>query len=354
MNSKILRKAGAAATVIASLTVLFPMVAFADNPVPALNSISPMSAVAGSGSITLYVDGSNFASNAVVYFNGVAMTTTFNSSNQVAATIPASSLASPGTYNVNVLNPTPGGGFSNNALFTVVSPGNLVPVITGISPNTAVVGGSSFNLAIYGGNFMNNSIVQVDGSSRSTTVVSTNQLSATIPASDIALVGTHNITVYNPAPGGGVSNAVTLTVHYSGLPVITQISPLGRIAGSSGFALTVFGQNFNPNTVVNFNGLARTTVYTSSGMLTASIMASDIASAGSYAVTVTNPGVGTSNAVTFSATTVPGLPNTGFGPSGSAMDNSLMYVLPALIIACLVLTGLAMRKNRKGHANASN
>src|SRR6185295_629608 len=47
---------------------------------------------------------------------------------------------------------------------------------------------------------------------RTTTFVSSTQLTAAIPASDIATVGTANVTVVNPAPGGGTSNALTFTI----------------------------------------------------------------------------------------------------------------------------------------------
>src|SRR6185295_10089018 len=47
---------------------------------------------------------------------------------------------------------------------------------------------------------------------RTTTFVSSTQLTAAIPASDIANVGTASVTVVNPAPGGGTSNALTFTI----------------------------------------------------------------------------------------------------------------------------------------------
>jgi hypothetical protein len=38
-------------------------------------------------------------------------------------------------------------------------------------------------------------------------------LRAAIPASDIATAGTAQVTVFTPAPGGGTSNALTLTIN---------------------------------------------------------------------------------------------------------------------------------------------
>ena len=84
-------------------------------------------------------------------------------------------------------------------------------------------------------------------------------------------------------------------------PILNSISPTSTIAGSSTFTLTVNGTNFVPASVVNFNGVAKTTTYVSATQLTASIPDTDITTAGTYPVTVTNPapGGGTSGSQTF-------------------------------------------------------
>jgi hypothetical protein len=66
----------------------------------------------------------------------------------------------------------------------------------------------------------------------------------------------------------------------------------------------VTGTNFVAGTQVNWNGSARTTTFTSSTTLKASILASDITAAGTAQVTVANPtpGGGTSGALTFTIT----------------------------------------------------
>jgi len=85
------------------------------------------------------------------------------------------------------------------------------------------------------------------------------------------------------------------------IPNILSINPTNKIAGSSGFPLTVNGTNFNSSSVVRFNGSNRVTTYVNSTQLTASILSSDLLTAGSYPVTVFNPapGGGTSNASIF-------------------------------------------------------
>jgi hypothetical protein len=55
--------------------------------------------------------------------------------------------------------------------------------------------------------------VRWNGSNRTTTFVSSTQLTATIPASDIAVAGTAQVTVFTPTPGGGTSSAQTFTIN---------------------------------------------------------------------------------------------------------------------------------------------
>jgi len=54
--------------------------------------------------------------------------------------------------------------------------------------------------------------VQWNGSARTTTYVSPTQLTAAIGAADIASPGTASVTVVNPVPGGGTSNALSFGI----------------------------------------------------------------------------------------------------------------------------------------------
>jgi hypothetical protein len=55
----------------------------------------------------------------------------------------------------------------------------------------------------------------------SSTFVSATQLTVTIPASLLVDEGTAAVTVFNPAPGGGVSNAVNFTIDDASLSAVT-------------------------------------------------------------------------------------------------------------------------------------
>ena len=184
------------------------------------------------------------------------------------------------------------------AVNIITAVNNPIPAITTISPTSAAAGGAAFTLTVNGSNFVTGSVVRWNGSDRPTAFISASQVSAQIPASDIAVAGTAAITVFNPAPGGGASNSLTFTI--TG-PTITTISPNSADTGGAAFTLTVNGSNFLTGSVVNFAGVARATTFVSPSQLTAAIPAAAITTARIAAVTVTNPtpSGGASNPVNF-------------------------------------------------------
>jgi hypothetical protein len=98
-----------------------------------------------------------------------------------------------------------------------VTVNNPAPTLSMISPNTAVEGSASLVLTVTGTNFVHTSVVQWNGTALATTYVSSVQLTATVPASDLAEEGTNNVTVFNPAPGGGTSGTLPFNVTDAGL-----------------------------------------------------------------------------------------------------------------------------------------
>ncbi len=72
-------------------------------------------------------------------------------------------------------------------------------------------------------------------------------------------------------------------------PAIVSLSPAAVAAGSSSFALTVMGANFNSASVVNLNGTALPTTFVSDTQLSAQIGSSSVSSLGWLSVTVANP-----------------------------------------------------------------
>lgn len=89
---------------------------------------------------------------------------------------------------------------------------NPVPIIDSIGPTGWPQGDSGITLTVFGSNFVQASAVRVDAADRATIYRSSSVLEAELPAADFAESGVLQITVRNPPPGGGTSNAAPLTV----------------------------------------------------------------------------------------------------------------------------------------------
>jgi hypothetical protein len=118
-------------------------------------------------------------------------------------------------------------------------------------------------------------------------------------------------------------------------PSITSLDPPSRPFDTGAFTLTITGAGFLDNSVVRWNGSDRPTHLVSSTQVTADIPASDIATAGTAAVTVVNTGPLTSNAVSLGITaSACALTYTG--------DSADAYGAPVNISARLTSGGLGV------------
>jgi 6-phosphogluconolactonase (cycloisomerase 2 family) len=77
------------------------------------------------------------------------------------------------------------------------------------------------------------------------TFVNGNQLTAQVTAGDIAAPGIAQITVSNPAPGGGVSNVFRFGVNPASPP--PNFLYVGNVGGSVSFPSTISGYSIDPN-----------------------------------------------------------------------------------------------------------
>ena len=180
---------------------------------------TPVANYNGSDSFSYYVSNGTLFSSAVAVsltvtpINDPPVATSQSVSTLANTTLPVTLTATdldndPLTYNI-VLSPTSGSlsgtganrtyapnvGFSGTDTFTFVATDGLaspnvatvtitvnapVPALTNMNPTTGTVGGANFTLTVTGTNFVNNSVVRWNGSSRSTTYVSSTQLQASI------------------------------------------------------------------------------------------------------------------------------------------------------------------------------
>ncbi|MFQ5407917.1 MAG: hypothetical protein ACE5FI_05770, partial [Anaerolineales bacterium] len=185
-------------------------------PAPTLSSINPTSVVKGTSVANITLTGSGFASGSKALWNGTDLgTTSFVNATQLTLTVPSAQLAAAGSISITVSNPTPGGGASSAQTFTITDT-NPTPTINtsgGFSPASVNAGSGQTNLTVTGTNFVSGSIVRWNGATLTTdTSGIPTQLVATLPAANLTVAQTVTITVFNPTPGGGVSNGVTFEV----------------------------------------------------------------------------------------------------------------------------------------------
>lgn len=190
-------------------------------------------------------------------------------------------------------------------------PDNDIPAIASLDPGYAVEGDAAFDLLVHGQGFSMTSVVRWNGSDRVTTLTNPSQgvfvLRASIHSLDVAAQTTAQITVFNPAPGGGVSNTVNFVVYdpsaLNPVPTVSSVSP-SIITLDQDVTITVQGTGFMSGSTVIWKPAATTTGHTETNItlvnsteLTVMIPGADVKPLGSGTLRVVNPapGGGTSN-----------------------------------------------------------
>jgi hypothetical protein len=271
---------------VSNVSGISPGVNFTVNPpAPVITSLSPAIVLAGGNDFTLAISGTNFTSTATVSFGATQLAAATVSATKLTATVPAALIASVGTATVTVTNVT---GTSSGAIFTINQP---LPTVANLNPASTVAGGADLLLTINGTNFDAAAIASWGSSALATTLLSSTQLTATLPAALTANPGAGSIF------DGGVSSGLTFTI-IPQPPTIASLSPAIAIAGGAAFTLTISGINFTSSAVVLWNGSALTTTYKSASQLTAVVPASLISAVNTSSITVSTTG-GVSPAATF-------------------------------------------------------
>ncbi len=119
---------------------------------------------------------------------------------------------------------------------------NPVPEVYPFNPAATVPGGSAYTLKVTGFGFVAGSIVDWNGAALVTTFVSSSQLTAVVPSTDLATPRTATITVVSPAPGGGTSNSQLFVVENS---VPQNFFSSRSITGNANLTSPIVGGDFN-------------------------------------------------------------------------------------------------------------
>jgi uncharacterized repeat protein (TIGR01451 family) len=275
-----------------------------DNLIPGAITINPTSGITGSA-VALSITGTNFIPGSIVQVNGFARATTYVSPTQLSAQLIAADVTAAAKLNITVVNPTPGGGSSTNAVFT------------GSQPTQFIAGSAASYIYIYGTNLTSNSVISWNGASLPTgyalSGTSILYLYAGVPASLIANVGTASIIVTNSLASPPVSASFSVPIVNPPAPTVTSLSASAVPIGVS-TPIFIYGTNFTAKSVVALNGINLPTTYSNSGQLGVTLPATSVSLPGNYAITVATPAPG-------GGTTAP-TPFTAYIP---IVNNSMIY-----------------------------
>jgi trimeric autotransporter adhesin len=179
------------------------------------------------------------------------------------------------------------------------------PAISSISPTSVPAGSALLTLNVSGSGFLSTSVVQVGGTAETTGYVSDAQLTATVPAAQMASGAQLAVMVVNGSLNSS-GTPINLEVDNPS-PTIASISPASEVLGATTPLVTVTGTGFVSTTGIIVNGTARVTTFVSATQVSATLTAADIATAGTLSLTAVNPspGGGTSSAVSLTMNNPP-------------------------------------------------
>lgn len=151
---------------------------------------------------------------------------------------------------------------------------NPVPVLGGTEPAVLTVSTVSVPVTVSGRDFAVEASVTWNEQHRATEFVTSTQLTVTLEAGDVATPGSGSLRVRNPAPGGGLSEAVSVPIG-NPRPVVDSVFPRSVLAVvTPGTALRVFGSDFTSygtGSAVVVQGIHVPTTYVSAGELLANV-----------------------------------------------------------------------------------
>jgi hypothetical protein len=236
----------------------------------------------------------------------------------------------PGPFTINVLNPVPTIGPSNYVNFTVNVGTYPVPTLGSVNPASAIAGSLPFSIIVPCANCASSAVLNFNGVAKPTFVSNSfsspyfQNVSATISTTDISKPGTVQVTVSNPAPGGGPSAPQPFVITQpTVVPNITSVNP-GTVPAGIPTNFTINGTGFTQGAaldVVGFGGSFYGTTFVSSNQL--SIPNFAVGAVGVFPIYVIDPApAGTSVAFNLTVTQPPAPTITSISPtsaqSGSA------------------------------------
>ena len=195
-------------------------------------------------------------------------------------------------------------GCSSNTTPTVIAPPTApaaTPVtVSSVAPAIVAAGTAATSVTITGTGFTATTAVQIGGSVEVTTYISSTQVTASVPATQLANGGLLSVIALNGTATSASGAAVNLEID-NPVPAITVFVPSSFATGALSTSISVTGTGFVPSTAIQINGTARSTSYVSSSQVNVILTTADLATAGSVSLRAANPapGGGTSAAASL-------------------------------------------------------
>lgn len=265
----------------------------------------------------------------------------------VAQTAPTETFAAPtGTYNLAVSfgGDTANATITNTPVYpnsvTNISPSSgatitvTTPYVTGLTP---AIGTAGTAVVVTGTGFdptASNNEVTFNGTSAQVDSSTTASIQTSVPAG--ASSGPVSVTT---SSGSTTSSLVFMVTGSSGNPppTITSLFPNTATAAATSQLLSINGTGFVLSSTVTFNGMLHPASFVGTNRLTITLTSSDLATAGTYPVTVTNPapGGGASSAANFTVTSTPpaGSGQWAWMSGGNQQQQSGVYGTPGVAAA---------------------
>lgn len=180
---------------------------------PAITSLSPTSIDVTSKPPLVTITGTNFNVNDVVTWNGQyrGSTSAYLDQNHMTIQPAASDVAAVGIGSISVSDP--GLVLASPSVDLAITNGNApTPSVTSLKPSSATAGAADTQVLVSGSGFVANSTVLWNSAPIATSYLSGSSLMVLVPAADLAAAGTADVSVMNPAPGGGTSGTRTFTI----------------------------------------------------------------------------------------------------------------------------------------------
>jgi IPT/TIG domain-containing protein len=173
--------------------------------------------------------------------------------------------------------------------------------IAAVDPATLEAGETGTPVTLKGSGFVRGSVARVNEKNRDTTFVSERELRVDLMPGDISNEGEITVTVFNPEPGGGISEPIKVKVQKPQAPLrppadvapdqaptLSAINP-SQVPANTDVNITVTGSNFVDGAKVQVGDKDVETGFVSATELSAKVKGTDIPDQGSLNVTVTNP-----------------------------------------------------------------